>query len=592
MLSEQWVGGPVLVAVLTIGLGIVDLSVAVNSPAPLQATVSDRQYGPDGPWQAVSVGVGEPSQKIDLYPGASTTDIFTIEACRAVTSTCGSGGLFDSGVSMSLISTDERNDAYQGRSAFLSVGGTLYETSKTSYCLDGLNFSGKRSSNSSIALSQSASIVRPDNLTYPAQVGKLGLGSTDGYQNFSLDGGTAKGNFLANNLAAQNVIPSASYGLHIGSSAFNIPLSLWLGGYDASRIVGPVLSQPYNNGQGAILTLDLLDISISVGSGASPFSFGQSRSGLLQANNASIPGAVPVMMDAAAPYMYLPNSTCAAIASNLPVTYDSQLGLYLWDTASPSYARIITSPSYLEFQFQTSATKLTIKVPFALLNLTLEAPLKSIPTPYFPCQPPQAPNEALYPSSYSLGRAFLQAAFIGVNWGRGREGTWWLANAPGPSSANGANTRRDVGAESVKTIQNDTTILETSNVQWEDTWSTVLKPLASSNNARPTGSSSPSGLRAGPLAGIVVGCIAFVAIMALAGLLMWKRQQKNRKTEIKGETYTNGDRFDGLQASTNEQIPSHPSEISSGERKVTELDTLRDPIELSGSVYPTQIGDG
>ena len=87
MLSERRRDLTVLAAILTFQLGIIGASVAADTPAPLQATVSDRQYNPDGLWQAVSVGTGEPSQKIDLYPRASTSDIFTSEACRAVTST-------------------------------------------------------------------------------------------------------------------------------------------------------------------------------------------------------------------------------------------------------------------------------------------------------------------------------------------------------------------------------------------------------------------------------------------------------------------------------------------------------------------------
>ena len=69
-------------------------------------------------------------------------------------------------------------------------------------------------------------MVRPDNITYPAQVGKLGLGYIEGYRDWNLDGGRARGNFLANSLAAQGIIPSAPYGLYIGSSAFKNPLSL------------------------------------------------------------------------------------------------------------------------------------------------------------------------------------------------------------------------------------------------------------------------------------------------------------------------------------------------------------------------------
>jgi len=34
------------------------------------------------------------------------------------------------------------------------------------------------------------------------------------------------------------------------------------------------------------------------------------------------------------PYIYLPRSSCDAIAAKLPVSYNSDLGLYFWDTTS------------------------------------------------------------------------------------------------------------------------------------------------------------------------------------------------------------------------------------------------------------------
>jgi hypothetical protein len=103
------------------------------------------------------------------------------------------------------------------------------------------------------------------------------------------------------------------------------------------------------------------------------------------------------------------------------------LGLYLWNSDDDSYRKIVTSPAYLSFLFRKDSTNnqnITIKVPFALLNLTLQAALVDEETPYFPC----------YPSDniYSFGRAFLQAAFVSKDFGTGDGyGTWFLAQAPG-----------------------------------------------------------------------------------------------------------------------------------------------------------------
>ena len=61
-----------------------------------------------------------------------------------------------------------------------------------------------------------------------------------------------------------------------------IPLSLWLGGYDQSRVIGPVSSQSY---QGGGFAIDLLDVGIGVDNGASPFNFSAKQGILAQGNS-------------------------------------------------------------------------------------------------------------------------------------------------------------------------------------------------------------------------------------------------------------------------------------------------------------------
>ena len=187
-----------------------------------------------------------------------------------------------------------------------------------------------------------------------------------------------------------------------------------IGGYDASRLLSEYVQ--FQNKD----TVDLLDIGIGISNGQSPIvnvSSTVAASGLLQVNNA-YPGPQPVQPDGRFPYIYLPTSTCEAIAAYLPLTYNEDIALYLWDVKHPAYRDIVTSPSYLSFTFNqgTSSANATIKIPFAVLNLTLRPPLVPEPTPYFPCRPLDlGPNLPI--SSYYLGRAFLQQAFFMMDWG-------------------------------------------------------------------------------------------------------------------------------------------------------------------------------
>ena len=213
--------------------------------------------------------------------------------------------------------------------------------------------------------------------------------------------------------------------------------------------------------------------------------------------------------------MYLPRETCDAIAEHLPVEYNSDFNLYLWNTEDENYQRILTSPHVLAFTFSADSSETTINIPLALMNLTLEYPLVSESTPYFPCSP-WTPNSA----PYHLGRSFLQGAFLGQNWNSSK---LFLAQAPGPG----------LMARSLKMIPYTGESIEsaTNAPSWDSTWSGTLTALQNKESQAPVVDTEDSddGISGGSIAGIVVGVVAGVAI--IAGALFWvlrKRRQNAR----------------------------------------------------------------
>ena len=480
-------------------------------PLPVRVSPSTKTYGPDGPWQAVTVSLGVPQQKVDLYPGGIfESTVFTNTVCNGSSAQpCASGGTYNPAMSSTL---DHHSIKIQFDADWTS--GAMYQPGKAQPVMEQLALDDRNQvvANLSMNLVTKLQTIYPDGSQYPVQVGQLSLGAPQDNQTFD----SVNASLIPNYLQDKNFIPSSSYGLHIGSAALNLPLSLWLGGYDSSRVLGPISSQPLPASN--LFTIDLLDIGIGVDHGGSPFNYSQ-RHGLLAANNASISTSVPVTMNPGAPYMYLPNSTCQAMVADLPVTYNSKFGLYFWNTQDPKYASIISSPSYLSLTFRDLTDNLTIKVPFQLLNLTLDAPLVSQATPYFPCQPP---NNA---TGYSLGRAFLQAAFIGVNWEKGN-GNWFLAQAPGPNTA-------------LTPVQKPitTSTIDGSTANWSDTWKTVWTALPDLNASSPSGpqvskvTTTPpkkSTVSGGAIAGIVIGAICAILIFFAVGYLVRRRKQKRR----------------------------------------------------------------
>ncbi|KAJ5168866.1 uncharacterized protein N7482_004460 [Penicillium canariense] len=491
--------------------------------SPLILTWSDKSYGPDGPWQAVSVKIGTPSQTVALYPvGTWSCAILLSTICANLSETttwyASNAGLYDRNASMSAGPDAVDSKSYKalddlatpgmaGRSVFyddFDIGGLIIPNVSMTGIYDGYQ-------------------TYPNGRNYPIEVGTLSFGAPTlthqwGYTMM----------MVASYLYTSNDTPSYSYGMHIGSAALGIPGSAVLGGYDKNRIAGEVSAQPFapfdSTNPGGDLIIGLFDIGVGVASGGSPWSFNE-KSGLLSQSNSSLMAPVTVQLAPIKPYMYLAPSTCDAITSLLPATFDSDLGLYLWKTDSDQY-RSVQSPAYLSFTFEkdsTNSKNITIKVPFALLNLPLQAPLVNEDTPYFPCFPTDGP--------YYLGRAFLQAAFVGENYGTGDgSGTWFLAQAPGPGLV-------DISTSTTIAV-GDSTIPATDN-SWEVSWSSHWTELSSSQTGNITASNSnststspsSSGLSQGAKTGIGVGVGlgAAIVVCALAWALNMRRRRKDEK---------------------------------------------------------------
>lgn len=539
---------------------------------PIQLIPSTEFYGPDGPWQAVSVSLGNPPQNVNLLPGGVfESQILSNKVCsnQSLPQPCGAGGLYNLQNSDTV---DNTSISFGGNADLQTLdGGATSAYGSSIPIMDSLNIPRIQYSpwvvpNFSITLFENLYFPLPDGSgAYPAELGTLSLGgNTVVNQSF----GSGRTDIPAVNaslipgwfLGQEKVISSASYGLHIGSAAMGIPLSLWLGGYDRSRVLGPVSSQPY---AGNTFKIDLLDIGIGVDNGASPFNFPE-RQNILAQGNVSMGDATSVAIHLLAPYIHLPKSTCDAIASYLPVTFQRKYGLYTWNTKSPKYEPIVTSPSFLSFTFRASninQANLTIKVPFQLLNLTLQAPIAKTPTQYFPCRPP--PDGG----SYTLGRAFLQAAFVGVIWDP-LEGAWFLAQAPGPKTA-------------ITSQQQSLTKTVTSSAEsWTNTWSGHWTPIKettstvnSTNTTEPSGSSatataaatpaSGTGLSTGAKAGIGAGCaVAGILLLGLAILFFRKRSHARLASDAASPngTATDDHQRDRMQSYYHPEKPSFPVE--------------------------------
>ena len=500
--------------------------------------------GPDGPWQAVVVGVGNFSDLQSVYDfsnlSSMITPLYPFNTEITTLLMAGMGGNYsitgseasNTAQILQSQSSDDRSELQAHINApvgpdvqdFIQIRGVGDQTAHT---VNGFI----------MAATHGWNITLPSNRSYAAEVGILGLGppgSIPGLANMST---------IPNQLKSSNAIGSNSFGMHIGSVSQEILGSMVLGGYDQSRVIGPVGIFAFVQSSPIAW---LVDIALGAARCESPFDgINGTMAQLFKGTGGSIiaeelrqvlggpSNTVGMAPDPTFPYITLPPGSCEAIASYLPVTWNPDIGLFIWNSDDKLFPQIINSSAYLEFSLiGVTSEILKIKVPFKLLNLTLEAPIVDTPTPYFPCQPSNFSS-----GTWTLGRAFLQAAFLGFNFD---QNITFLAQAPGPT----LNQSNIVPIESTDQILagSQTDASSALVASWNNSWAPLdCSMQALNNNSNSSGSAPPSlhQITTGAIAGIVIGTVAGLALLALS-VFLFLRYQKFLGTTALGGSHSIG----------------------------------------------------
>ncbi|KAK2928964.1 Beta-hexosaminidase [Fusarium oxysporum f. sp. vasinfectum] len=467
---------------------------------PREAEWSDKSYGPDGPWNAVKVQLGSKDQSIALFPGATwETWVISDDYCEGETCFASKAGTYNKNTGY----RNEKNRSVQldGFMQGVELKGDAGVRYRDDIIIDGINIA-----NASVAVLDHANIKYPGGKAVPLSLGCLSVGAPNAI-NQSFEQPDKKSSFNASLLPGflwdRDLTSANSFGMHIGSPDPWIPGSLVFGGYDKARIIGNVLitpGSPRDNG------IELHDIAIE--------SFGKkppkAKEGLLAKGNSTLSKGLNVTIDGCSPYLTLPKSTCDSIAEHLPVTFNKDLGLYLWDTESEDYERIVNSATALSFSFPNMGDITKIRVPLMHLNLTLSEPIVDSPVPYFPCYV----NDN---GRYVLGRAFLQDAFLGANWGPDVN-RWWLAQAPGPR-LQGARDVQSSGSSDMSVESSDGQF-ETNawEMSWTSAWNDEAAPLSTPSKKTPQPEKEEDGKKPGVMLKeyLVAGILLASPLLAVA----------------------------------------------------------------------------
>lgn len=443
-------------------------------PAPFSVAPSWTWSGDDGAWSTFSIDVGSPPQSFNILP--STTGAETVlplpEGCEGILI-----NIQDCGV---LRGVEEGRGFETNASSTWDLLGLYYlETDQylwgpssiqAQYGLDTVSFNSYPSGDSIDLSAQTVAGVAAAEVW----LGIVGLGIAD-----SSFGEVKQGiPSLLETMKSQNYTPSRSFGYAAGAS-YSSPQdygSLIFGGYDQARFEASNLNFSIGGTDSKTLPLSIASI-IAENTIAGTLA-------LLPDGN-----AITTIIDSTVAQMWLPQNVCDLFARALGLTYDTSTGLYLVN--STMHRQLVQSNPTVTFTVgstEQSGSTTNIELPYSAFDLKAGIPLFNSSTNYFPLR--VAANE----SQQVLGRAFLQEAYIFVDW------------------------ERDYFTIGQAVHQNSTTNIVT-----------VLSPT----DDLETGAGS-SGISTGAIAGIAVGaCAVIAALVGLAAFLVVRSRRKQRAVKAK-----------------------------------------------------------
>ncbi|KAJ5123271.1 hypothetical protein N7448_009368 [Penicillium atrosanguineum] len=294
---------------------------------------------------------------------------------------------------------------------------------------------------------------------------------------------TSLGNFSSpsfiTTLKNEDTIPSLSWSYTAGAKyrLKQVYGQLIFSGYDVSRFTANSVSFTMADDITRDLVVYLQSISYS----------GSSSAVLLSE-------PILIFIDSTDPNLWLPDNVCNAFEKAFGLVLDSESGLYLVNDTHNT--KLLNSNAQVTFRLSDVASggsAVTITLPYDAFALTAQAPLVDNSSYYFPLK--RASNS----TQYTLGRAFLQEAYLSVDYERGVfnvSACAWNENAE----------------EDIVTITS------------KDSDSAACSGNGCSSGG--TGSDDSSPLSHGAVAGIAIAALVGVAILAAVLLFFIRRQRQ------------------------------------------------------------------
>ncbi|KAL1960406.1 hypothetical protein VTO42DRAFT_7705 [Malbranchea cinnamomea] len=385
----------VLASSLSFFGGAILLAAGDDRPLPISIPHGHEWIGYDGNWSPVTVRVGTPPQWVNLLPNTLTSETWVIgrEGCDgSMTCRTKRGGLFLANESSTWADVGDYEMGYTVQ---------LENDEFAHYGYDTIRVDDKIS-----AANQIVAIYNHSNWW----IGSLGLGVKR--SNFT------EGDILSflSSLVNGSHIPSHSYGYTAG--AYNrlkkVPGSLTFGGFDKSRFVPNNISFDLSPDYQPVVAIQSIEISSTLVH--NPMSAGND-SGLVPSDNDYL-----FTIDSSTPFFWFPEKMCDSFASALGLTYNETLQLYTYGSNPSRFDSFVDSAMKFTFTLSNlpdSTKHVVIELPISSMDHRLTYPFPDLSLQpsdeglrYFPLR------KAKDPRQYTIGRTFLQEAYLVVDYER------------------------------------------------------------------------------------------------------------------------------------------------------------------------------
>ncbi|KAK7953559.1 hypothetical protein PG996_014451 [Apiospora saccharicola] len=449
-----------------------------NSPKPLVVGPSQYFEGNDGPWSTFHVRVGTPEQDVRVLVSTASPQTMVVldglgcssSVFATVPPNCATsrGTLFNPKDSSSWIDAGQYdiNDGQVGLEANLGY------SQRSQFGLDnlGVGLTGPNLKNQTVAGFATAD---------PLYLGLFGLNGQP--VNFTSLSNTTAPSYLTT-LKDQGHIPSLSWSYTAGARyrLKQVYGQLIFSGYDTSRFTENSVSFTMARD----LTRDLVVVLQSVS-----YSGGSTSDTLLSE-------PIDIFIDSTDPNLWLPTKACEAFEKAFGLTLDDASGMYLVNESH--HTQLLDSDAQVTFRLsdvKNGGDTVRVVLPYAAFDLKAEYPLARESSYYFPLK------RAANVTQYTLGRTFLQEAYLSADYERG------VFNVSSCTWNEGAD-------ENIVTIPSK-----------DPSDSSDFGSGPRNGSGSGSGSSKPS-LGGGAIAGIVVGAVAGLAVIAAAILFCRRRQRK------------------------------------------------------------------